>query len=130
MPDVPQVIRELLGRTDAIGCVAAPVLRPSRQPGLYEEPPIPVRDALFEHPDELGPLRPGADDGHLAADGVPQLRKLVEPRPPQNSPDSRDPRIAFGSPAGLPARLTGRDHRPELVHLERLATLAEARLLE
>src|SRR5438105_12817974 len=103
MPDVPQVIRELLGGTDAIGCVAAPDLRPSRQPGLDEKPPIPKRDALFEHPNELRPLRARADDGHLAADGVPQLRKLVEPRPPQNSPDSGDPRIALRGPSGRPA---------------------------
>src|SRR5688572_5856347 len=60
--------------------VAAPAvdLRPAGDAGLDLVAQHVLRDAVLELLDEVGALRPRADDRHVAADDVPELRQLVE----------------------------------------------------
>src|SRR5436305_11460658 len=60
--------------------VAAPAvdLRPSSDAGLDLVAQHVLRDAVLELLDEERPLRTRADDRHVAAEDVPELRQLVE----------------------------------------------------
>ena len=127
MPDVPGVELEALRPRDRV----APVhLRPPGDAGLHgQAPPVGlgvVRNLL----DDVG-ARP--DEAHLPAHDVEQLRELVEARAPQKAAAARDARIIRQMPVRILAdlqRLTDRDcvlhHRPELVHAEYTAALADA----
>ncbi len=104
---------------------AAVDLPEAGQAGLHEQPPpclalvAPVGDRQ----------RTGADERHLTAQHVDQLRELVERRAAQPPPDPRDPRIGgdleqFPGPVPVqrvetgPQRLGAADHRAELPHPE------------
>ena len=61
-------------------------------PGLDLEPAaLPLVVAL----DLVAERRARADDRHVAADDVPELRQLVDREPPQDRADARDPRVAL-----------------------------------
>ena len=62
-------------------------------------------------------LRPRTDERHLAADDVPQLRQLVELRPPQEPAEPRDPRVA-GRRDPRAGRCRPDAHRAQLVERE------------
>jgi hypothetical protein len=72
--------------------------------------------------------RPRADEGHLPAQDVHEVRQLVDRRAPQERADARDPVVALvdGEPGAH--ALGARDHRPELVDLEGAPVLAHAPL--
>ena len=88
--------------------------------------------------DELDLLRPRADEAHVAAEHVPELRQLVEARAPQEAADARHPRVVASLNIGsLEARRTDElgepllgvgHHRPELEHPERPPSLAGPRV--
>ena len=73
--------------------VAAPAvhLRPAGDAGLDLVPQHVLRDAVLELFDEERPLGPRADDGHVAAQHVPELRQLVEVEPAQPAADASSP---------------------------------------
>ena len=75
--DPLQVVGELLGHRRL---VAVAHLRESGQAGAHDEP-LPVRrQVLRELGEEPRPDRPRADERHVAAQHVPELRDLVELR--------------------------------------------------
>ncbi len=84
--------------------------------------------------DQLDLLRTRADDAHLAAQDVDQLRQLVEAEPAQEAPDPGDARVVGElehrvaqviEPDHVREAFLGvGDHRAELVHLERVARRA------
>src|SRR5207245_3766549 len=119
VPDVeldPLVPRELRAAVD---------LRPARDAGLHLQPArLPRRVAL----DLVAQRRPRADQRHLAAQDVPELRQLVEGEPAQHAPDSRDARLAAvrGVAGAFPLRPDA--HRAQLQELEVDAVLADAHL--
>ena len=78
--------------------------------------------------DEMRPLGPRADDGHVAAKDVPELRQLVDVRSAQEPAERRHPRIVGCRPhrSGLALRIIV--HRSELDDGERLAVQARALL--
>jgi hypothetical protein len=79
-------VRELLRHRRL---VAAAHLREARQTGTDDEP-LPVRRQLERQLlEEARPDRARADEGHVAAQDVPELRQLVELRPLQPAPDLR-----------------------------------------
>src|SRR5437870_1197165 len=87
-----------------------------------------------------GHERTRADDAHLTAKDVEQLRELIDRVLAQYAPDGRDAGILGDlehRPAGLVevqqlglAGVGALVHRPELEHLERLVTPADAALTE
>src|SRR5688572_26406212 len=60
--------------------VAAPPvdLRPAGESGLHLVAKHVLRNLVLELLDEMGSLRPRPDNGHVAAQHVPELRQLVE----------------------------------------------------
>ena len=60
---------------------------------------------------------------------VPELRQLVEPRPPQEPADRRDRGRRSARPHGAGRRFGVLPHRPELVDREDAAVLADALLV-
>ena len=84
-------------------------------------------EAPLELGDHLRPLGTRPDQGHVAAEHVPELGHLVEVGAPEDPPHLRDPVVASGRP--LRSVALGVDpHRPQLQDLERIAVLAEALL--
>ena len=67
--------------------VAAPAvdLRPAGDAGLHLVAQHVLRNAVLELLDEERPLRPRADERHVAAEHVPELRQLVEVRAAQEA---------------------------------------------
>ena len=77
--------------------------------------------------DDLGALRPRADEGHVAANDVPELRQLVDVRASQDPADAGDPVVVRLRPLGAVA--LGVDaHAAELVDREAAAALAKSPL--
>src|SRR6187402_3869924 len=72
---VEVVLNSLLERR-----VTAPAvyLRPARDARLHLVPKHVLRDAVLELFDEERTLRARTDNGHVAAEHIPQLRELVE----------------------------------------------------
>src|ERR687887_2433174 len=100
-------------------------LRPARQARLDLEPAALSRRVAL---DLVGKRRARADQAHLPAQDVPELRDLVEREAAQKAADARDPRVALvDRPAG-PLRLGADDHRPQLEQLEVGSVLPDAPL--
>jgi hypothetical protein len=100
-------------------------LRPAGEPRLDVEAPA----LVVAVPIDLVPQRRArADQRHVPANDVPELRQLVERQLPEGATDARDACItAVDGKAGSLA-LRADDHRPELQELEVAATLADAHL--
>ena len=80
-----EVVGELLGHRRL---VAAPHLREAGQAGSHDEP-LPVRGQVVgELGEEARPDRARADERHVAAQHVPELRDLVELRRLQPAADA------------------------------------------
>src|ERR1700712_5747056 len=80
--------------------------------------------------DEVGALRPGADDRHLAAQDVPQLRQLVEGGGPQHPTHRPDPWVTHDGPLRRRLGLRRGPHGPELQALEAAPVAPDALLTE
>ena len=94
-------------------------------PGLDGEPPALAVGVLRDlHRDR----RPRADDRHLAAQDVDQVRQLVERGAAQERADAGDARVALVDRHAGAHVLGARDHRAQLEHVERLAVAADAPL--
>ena len=106
-------------------------------PGLTCEPELVLRRVAL---DEVELLRPRADDRHVAAQDVDQLRQLVDARPAQHPADARHARVGLELEHRVrelveadelrEPRLGVSHHRAELEHLERPRPLAAAGLAE
>ena len=72
--------------------------------------------------------RPRADQRHLAAQHVHQVRQLVERRAPQPRAEPRDPVVALVDREALAHPLGAAHHRAQLVQLERPAVTADPAL--
>ena len=75
--------------------VAAPAvdLRPAGQARAHLVAQHVLRDPLLELVDEERPLGPRADERHVAAQHVPELRQLVDVGAPQQAADRRAARV-------------------------------------
>ena len=88
--DVLEVVRELLGPR---GLARHAQLREAGDARLDHQPLPVLRDLLAQLLEERRPDRPRADDAHVAAHHVPQLRQLVEVREAQHAAEARDLRL-------------------------------------
>src|SRR5205085_9681679 len=78
--DVEQIVLQLLQRILEGAAVPIIDLRPARQSRLHDVTLLEVRDLLRQVVHEMRPLRPRADQRHVAGQHVEQLRQLVEAR--------------------------------------------------
>ena len=110
-------------------------LGPARDSRLDAVTIVVAVDVAVEELNELGALRPGADEAHVAANDVDQLRKLVERGPAQEHPEtgaailslhSARPEVDGGTVRLR--RVAGAAHRAELQHLEHPAVTPDATL--
>src|SRR4051794_22534353 len=76
--DVVEVVAHLPGGAEAASRVATADLGPPGQAGLHERAALVVGDQARQLVDELGRLRAGADEAHLALEDLPELGQLVE----------------------------------------------------
>src|SRR4030095_10507826 len=113
--------RILLGRP-----VRITQLRPARDARLDRVTLAVVRDALVQLGHEFGPLRTRADEAHLPAQHVEDLRQLVDPRQPDDRAEARDAAVVLLGPLRLAVRLRVLAHAAELQQAERLGVLSDA----
>src|SRR5919201_478227 len=122
--DVEEVMAKLPGGAQIRAGVAAPKLRPAGDARLDEVPARVVGEAPLQLANELGALGPGADQGHLATEDVPELGELVHVGPAKQPAEWGDPCVAGLAPPG-PVCLRVRHHRPQLQDLELPAAFAD-----
>src|SRR4051812_16827288 len=111
--------------------IAAPAvdLRPAGDAGLDLVAQHVLRNAVLELLDEIGALGPRADDRHIAAEDVPELRQFVEVKPAEPLADRRAARVVVARPDRAGLVLGPLVHRAEFVDVERLAVEAHPLLL-
>src|SRR5262249_21943244 len=93
--------------------VAAPAvdLRPAGDPGLHLVAEHVAGHAATEFLDEARALGPRADQAHLTAQHVDELRQFVEAGPPQKYAQGGAARIVDARPHGAGLRLRVHPHR-------------------
>src|SRR4051812_34067014 len=120
--DVPEVeLDALLPREGG----TAVHLRPAGQARLHVEA---VALALVVAVDLVAERRSRADEAHLAAEDVPELRQLVDREAAEYPSGACDPRIALRDRVAGALGLRADDHRSQLQQLEVAAVLAHAHL--
>ena len=103
-------------------------LRPAGDAGPHAVALPVVGDLLVQRADELGPLRAGPDNRHLALEDVEELRQLVEADRADDAAHRRDARVVFLRPDGAGADFGIGAHGAEFVDREQRAIQADARL--
>src|SRR5690606_30327611 len=117
---------ELLHRVGLGSAVGEPQLRPAGQAGTNAVAQAVVAHSLLELVHELGALGAWADDAHLAAQHVPELRQLVEAQFADDPSDPGDAVVVRRGPARPPVLLGVGAHAAELDQLEGAAVFADA----
>src|ERR1019366_8392540 len=103
-------------------------LRPAGDAGPHAVALPVVGNLLVEGFDELGALRAGAHDGHLALQDVEELRQLVEADGADDAADGGDARIVLLGPYRAGADLGIDTHGTKLIHGEQRVVEANASL--
>src|SRR5687768_74527 len=122
VPDVPDVELDPLRPRQRRASVH---LRPAREPRADVEPVPLVLVVLL---DLVAQRRPRPDDAHVAAQDVPELRQLVDRRPPQDPPDAGDAAVSVVHRIAGAHALRTDDHGAQLEHVEVGAVLPDAGL--
>src|SRR6266487_7134654 len=134
MPDVVEIILELLDRV----FIALPIriihLRPSGDPRFHQVPKMIKRNYLLVAFCALSPFRAWADQAHVTLEDIPELGHLIEPQSPQPTADTRHARITFARVeiGRLLSRLilVAHEHRAELICLKNVTFASDPRLPE
>src|SRR6201996_2401049 len=127
--EVVEVVGELSAGFGGRGALAVTDLRPAGEAGADHVAQVVERNLLREPGGELGALGARADEAHLTAKNVPELRNLVDACLAQKAAEAGNARVVFGGPAG--ALGFGVDeHGAELVDLEVFILVSDARLRE
>src|SRR3954468_14599526 len=83
VPDVEEVVLELLQRVADRSAVSVVDLCPAREPGADAMASAIELDRLAELGDDRRLLGAWAHEAQVAAENVPELRKLIQAEPPQ-----------------------------------------------
>src|SRR5690606_6782408 len=121
-PDVVEVVLELLAELVDRGGVLVLRLRPAGEAWLHGEPEGELRDLPLDPGDVLRALRARADDRHVAAEDVPELRQLVDAGLAHEAADAGDAGVVLRGELGSGGFGIG-PHGAELVDAEELAVL-------
>src|SRR4029453_13377201 len=95
MPDIIEIVFELLDGVPVALSVRIIDLSPAGDPRFYQVPEMIKRNGPLIAFGAFFPFRGGADQAHVPLEDVPKLRKLVEPQFAQPTPEASDPRVAF-----------------------------------
>src|SRR5262245_36514091 len=95
MPDVVEVIFQLLDRVLVVLAVRVIHLRPARDARFDQVPKMIKRDCLLIVFGALAPLRARTNQADVSFERVPKLRQLVEPKFPQPPSHSRHTAIVL-----------------------------------
>src|SRR5438045_415810 len=126
--DVVEIVLQLLPRVLDGRAVWVLDLRPPREARRYQVALVVERNLLGQLADEVRAFGPRADEVHLAAQDVPELRYLVHTNLAYHAPDARHARVAvLARPHGA-VSFGVRPHRAELVDAKRASVLADALL--
>src|SRR6185369_10630761 len=114
---VIQVVFEFTPRIEYGRAIRITYLRPTGESGLNHETFLIVRHFLCELRDHLGTLGAWADERHVAAQDMPELRDFIDAIPAEEAADKRDPRVIFFGPfCAIPFCIDA--HRAQLRHAE------------
>src|SRR6476660_1586718 len=112
MPDVIEVVLQLLHRVLVTLAVWVIYLRPARDARFHQVPKMIKWDCLLIAFGALAPLRPWTNQADVSFERVPKLRQLIESKFPQPSPYSRHTTIIF-SRVNVLVRFIGASHGSE-----------------
>src|SRR5881275_1819480 len=134
MPDVVEILLELLDRVFITLAVRIIHLRPSGDPRFYQVPEMIKRDYLLVTFGALSPFRAWADQAHVTLEDIPKLGQLIEPQSPQPVPSVHYagiilPRIEIGRLNRHLFRI-GHKHRPELICRKDVTLVPDTQLPE
>ena len=127
MADVVQVVSQLAADAAQVGIGRQLTWARPVTPGRIVSRAS-SRELTLQFGHELRTLRPRADQAHVAAEHVPQLRQFIEMAGPQEAAEQGNARVAGHRPAGAGQRLAVMDHGAEFEDRERPAILADALL--
>ena len=94
--DVEEVVLQLLHRVLDAGAVGVAHLRPAGQAGLHDVALAVERDLPRQVLRRTRAAPAAGRPGSCRREHVPELRQFVEPRPAQEPPDRRHPRVVAG----------------------------------
>jgi len=103
-------------------------LGPPGDPTGHAVPVVVSANVVLEPIDEMGTLRPGPDQGHLAPDDVDELGQLVDAQPPEQPAHGGHALVFRFEPRGVAVVVFA--HGAELHDLEEPALAADPSLTE
>src|SRR4029453_19187975 len=130
MPDVIEIVLEVLDCVSVAFSVRIVDLSPAGDPRFYQVPEMIKWYRLFIEFGAFVPLRTRADQAHVALEDIPKLGKLVEPQFAQPTPEASDPRIAFARVNIFVLLRRAQAHRSEFKNNERFLVPADPFLLK
>src|SRR4030095_11257665 len=95
MPDVIEIVFELLDCVPVALSVRIINLSPAGDPRFYEVPEMIKRNCPLIAFGAFVPLRAWADQAHVALEDIPKLRKFIQPQLAQPTSEGSDPPVAF-----------------------------------
>src|SRR4029453_8004706 len=130
MPDIIEIVFELLDCVAVALAVRIVDLSPAGDPRFYQVPEMIKRNRPLIAFGAFVPLRARADQAHVALEDIPKLGKLVEPQFAQPTPEASDPRIAFTRVNIFVLLGRAQAHRSEFKSNERFLVPADPFLLK
>src|SRR5438552_1152357 len=95
MPDVIEVVLQLLHRVLVALAVRIIHLRPARDTRLHQVPKMIKWNRLLVSFGALAPLRAWSNQADISFERIPELRQLIEPKFPQPTPHRGHTTIVF-----------------------------------
>src|SRR5688572_6875952 len=118
MLDIVEIVLQLHQRIFRAGPITVLDLRPTRQPWLYSVTYSIKWKPLNQLINEIGALRPRADQAHVTLENVPELWEFIDSQLSQESTDWCDARIVLTGPHSADVRFGIYNHGTELNHPE------------
>src|SRR6476620_43773 len=129
MPDVIEVVLQLLHRVLVTLAVWVIYLRPARDARFHQVPKMIKWDCLLIAFGALAPLRAWTNQADVSFERIPQLRQLIESKFPQPTPQRRHTTIVF-SRVNVLVRFIGGSHCSEFEKNEPSSVTADSFLPE
>jgi hypothetical protein len=118
--DVVEVVLDTLAERSATS--PSVDLGPASHAHRYGVPQVVVGHGFLEMLNENRTLRPRPDKAHLSQQDINQLRKFIDARLPQPSPDARATVVVIRGPDRPRHSLGITPHAPKLQHPEQMTT--------
>src|SRR6266516_6613261 len=130
MPDVIEVVLQLLHRVLVALAVRIIHLRPARDTRLHQVPKMIKWNRLLVSFGALAPLRAWSNQADVSFERIPKLRQLVEPKFPQPTPNRSNTTIVFSRVNVFVRIIRAPVHRSEFEKNESSSVAADSFLSE